>query len=355
MASSSQIAAPPTPPLVSADAVIHGPLMPAIERIRVLSPSQWTDFVLEWATGLQAGYVEIQRCDGAGDMGRDVIGVLADGSWHNFQCKYYDHPLHPGDVWCELGKLFHYVNVGEFPLPTAYSFVAPRGAGTKLVNLLRRPNDLKAELLAKWDSECRRKISSVREVPLDEGLKQLITSVDFAMFRSIPPLDLISVHAGTRWHVVRFGGGFPARKPAVPPPSAIDSTEVTYVSELLRAYSDHLGSSIRDVKDLDRHPKIGEHFNDSRIEFYSAEQLKAFSRDNLPDGYFESLQDEIHFGIRDELRDSHVDAYRKVQAVVAVARRLQVTGHPLSSGMRIHDRGGICHQLVNERKFRWTP
>ena len=64
-----------------------------------MSSGEWEDFVLEWAHSLKAKYAAVQRCGGAGDMGRDVVAYEVNGQvdpWDNYQCKHYDHALHPG-------------------------------------------------------------------------------------------------------------------------------------------------------------------------------------------------------------------------------------------------------------------
>jgi len=42
---------------------------------------------------------------------------------------------------------------------------------------------------------------------------------------------------------------------------------------------------------------LKDHFSESRIQFYSAESLRVFSRDTLPPGEFKKLQDEFYGGI----------------------------------------------------------
>jgi len=75
----------------SADVVAAGLPIPPIERIRIFSAGQWEDFVLEWADSLRDTYSTVERCGGAGDMGRDIIAFdKTDPSiWDNFQCKHY--------------------------------------------------------------------------------------------------------------------------------------------------------------------------------------------------------------------------------------------------------------------------
>lgn len=101
--------------------------------------------------------------------------------------------------------------------------------------------------------------------------------------------------------------------------------------------------------------ELKEHFVDSRIQFYSAESLRSFSRDYLPPGEFEKLQDEVHDGIRDDIRDDYPSGYKRVIAVVKTARNLQLTSHALISRLTVRDRGGICHQLANNKdEVRWV-
>jgi hypothetical protein len=85
--------------------VLTGHMIPPIDRIRIFSDRQREHFVLEWADSLRSEYSRVDRCGGAGDMGRDIIaatGAEDDAPWDNYQCKHYEDPLAPGDVWIEL-------------------------------------------------------------------------------------------------------------------------------------------------------------------------------------------------------------------------------------------------------------
>jgi len=97
-----------------------GPSIPPIERIKLFSADQWEAVVDEWASSVPA-YGLVERAGGAGDKGCDVIAIVdpsdPDGEWDNFQCKHYDHPLAPGDIWVELGKLCYYTHIGEYSIP----------------------------------------------------------------------------------------------------------------------------------------------------------------------------------------------------------------------------------------------
>lgn len=345
----------PSAPPAAPDLVSAGPPIPPIERIRLFSSQQWEELVLEWVDSLRETYASVERWGGPGDHGCDIIAVSADDplTWDNYQCKHYKDPLQPGDVWVELGKLVHYTMVGEYSYPRNYFFVAPHGVGTKLSNLLRRPEKLRAGLVEQWQGRCERQIGAT-PVFLNASLRAYLDQLDFSIFRAVQPHRLLEEHAKTQWHLVRFGGGLPARPPVEKPPAEPTETEANYVRALLAAYAEHLMHPVPLPADLVVEPALREHFDDSRIEFYSAESLRVFSRDTLPPGTFGKLQDEIHFGIRDELRADHADGYQRVRAVVKTARTLQLLGHALHQRLSVRDYGGVCHQLANDLRVRWV-
>lgn len=349
----------PKPVTASANDVATGRLIPPIDRLKLFSDSEWEDFVLEWADSLRDEYALVERCGGAGDMGRDVIAFASseDGVevWDSYQCKHYDHPLIPTDIWLELGKLVFYTHSGEFSFPRRYYFVAPQGAGTTLANLFRRPDELRQQLLDKWDQYCKNKITKKTEVPLDDAITEYINDLDFSIIGYLPPLRIIEQHTKTRYYVSRFGGGLPDRPDASSPPDEPAAEELGYISKLMDAYGDHLNRDVAGLPDIEANQDLKEHCIDSRIQFYSAESLRSFSRDYLPPGEFQKLQDEVHEGIKDEIREDHPSGYKRLLAVVKTARGLQITSHALVSKLTIRDRGGICHQLANDKdEVRWV-
>ena len=344
----------------SADTAISGPPIAPIDRIRLFSPSEWEDFVLEWAHSLRGHYARVDRCGGAGDMGRDIIGIPDEGEpavWDNYQCKHYDHPLMPSDIWLELGKLVYYTHKNEFTCPRRYRFVAPQGVGTKLSKLLGKPEALKAGLIEQWDDKCRSSITSTGEIPLEGELREHLEGLDFSIIGYIPPLTLLDHHRTTPWYISRFGGGLPPRPVTPDPPDTPSDLEAVYLRKLFDAYSDARERPIGSFDDIREDMELTGHYGDARLEFYSAESLRSFSRDTLPQDSFEALQDEIHSGIRDIIRGEHENGFRRLLAVVQTARALQLTAHPLVPRMHTRDRGGVCHQLANDRDdVKWvTP
>jgi hypothetical protein len=339
----------------SGDQVAAGLLVQPMARLRIMSSAEWEEFVREWADGKKGVYHTVERHGGAGDQGCDVVGRLDDqkaGPWDNYQCKHYDRALSPSDLWGELGKYCYYTFKGEYRPARRYTFVAPRGASVHVSKLLRDPVALKAGLLANWGKHCETEITSKHAVPLDAALKSHVAGLDFTIFCSASPLTIIKEHAQTPWHVFRFGGGLPSRPAAPGPPSVIATREANYVRALLDAYESRLKLALAtrvDLKDL----KLLEHFERARVEFYSAEALREFSRDNVPPGTFELLLDEVYSGVIDVIQLQHPDAYERVLECVKQAKALAFTNLALGSRVVTADKGGMCHQLANEQRIAW--
>jgi hypothetical protein len=351
-----QLRFPDRPP-VDPEAVASGPPISPTVRIRTYTSGQWEEFIEEWVHSLTDRYSSVERVGGPGDMGRDVIGHRHDGGWDNHQCKHYDHPLRPSDAWIELGKLMFYASTGRITAPTAYQFVAPQGAGNTFAALLRRPDELRARLLDNWDSHCRTKITTVRAVELTPDLRDYIAAFDFSVVGYVTPFTIIDGHRRTRYFAARFGGGLPPRPEPPHPPEEPAQSEAVYVRALLRAYGEHCSRLFADVAALssdDAATTLHDHFRDARREFYSAEALRSFSRDSLPPGEFARLQQQVRDGVIDVVRMEHDSGYRRALAVVAAAKTMPLDSHALKSRINPRDRGGICHQLVNDGRFQWV-
>lgn len=339
--------------LVAAEAVSFGAPVQPVVRLRNFSPEEWEDFVCEWAHSLKEKYRAVDRCGGAGDMGRDVIALHHEGAaWTNFQCKRYDHRLHPGDIWLELGKLCYYTKIKEYAVPEKYYFVAPRSVGTALRDLIRAPVRLKQGLLENWAKKCAGEITDSDPTPLDDSMRQYIQAFDFSIIDYIPELTLIEQHAKTPWYVTRFGGGLPPKPQPQAPPQQPAEFENQYIRALLEAYADHLQKQISTLTDLADQDCL-EHLTDARVEFYCAESLRTFSRATLPPGAYDHLLNQVHAAAKDELRAPHPNGYARLLAVVKHIRIVPLNGHPLQSRIDPQERGGFCHQLANEKSVRW--
>lgn len=75
--------------------------------------------------------------------------------------------------------------------------------------------------------------------------------------------------------------------------------KVDIFKQIFEAYTDHINVSISDVSCLNDKPELRKDFVRQRERFYSAESLRNFSRDTVPAGTFESLQEEVYQGVVD--------------------------------------------------------
>jgi ABC-3C protein len=328
--------------------------VPKPARVRLFSPAEWEDFVEEWATSLASTYKKLRRLGGAGDKGVDIVGFASDagfqGKWDNYQCKHYDHPLWPSDVWVEIGKIIYYAHAGEYVAPHKHFFVGSQGIGTS--------NDtaaLKKQVRDNWDKHCKTGITTTGEVPLTGDLLEFFESFDFSIFSSKSLLELIEGHSTTGYHIVRFGGGLPPRPVPETPPEIPAPHESRYIRQLLDAYGDHLSGSLACPEDLKPHAALSKDFLRQRERFYHDEALRNFARDTVPEGTFESLQDEIFHGVVDVCESTHADAFERMKATITVASQIAMTSNPLAPATKAQDRQGVCHQLANEDRLTWVP
>jgi hypothetical protein len=140
----------------------------------------------------------------------------------------------------------------------------------------------------------------------------------------------------------------------IPPPSSFAKDESRYIQQLLEAYSDAKKVSVTEVAQLDKWPSIKRHFNRSREQFYHAESLRNFARDNVPAGTYESLQNEIYQGVVDVCESDHEHGFERVKKTVSKAVDIALTGNALCGRVLVNDRQGVCHQLANEDKLLWV-
>ncbi|MCD1259230.1 hypothetical protein B5M42_010310 [Paenibacillus athensensis] len=341
--------------------ILFGLPIPPIDRLRTFSADQFEDMICEWVDGyLKKEYTSVYRSGSAGDKGRDIVAFVNDDSpnhvWDNYQCKHYDHPLYPSDVWLELGKLCYYTFIKEYTIPRKYYLISSCGLGTSLSELIEYPTRLNAGLISAWEDKCKRKITNVSEVSLTNELLEYIQKFDFSIINHCPPQKLIEQYSSTPFYKYRFGGGLNKPRPQSEAPGpSIKPEEVRYVSQLFEAYSDHLGKKIAGVEELKSYSSLHRHFNRQREDYYKAESLRRFARDELPyDEPFEKLQDEIYRGVIDTAEDTHADGFVCVKETIKEARKLEITSNVLISYIDGSDRSGICHQLANNDILNWV-
>lgn len=349
------------PQYTNSNIIKFGKRILPLKRIQIFSPDEWEEFIEEWVDCKKSEYYDCDRFGGAGDKGRDVVAYKTDKTqpnynWDCYQCKHYDRPLMPSQVHVEIGKILYYTYQGDYPVPDKYYFVSPKGSGTKLSKLLNEAASLKKEIIDNWDKNCQNQITNSCSIVLEGAFRNYVNNFDYSIFDKLNIKNVIEEHKTHPNHLARFGGGLPAREKLESSsiPVDVQPNESVYIQQLYNAYNSHSGNIYKDKKDFESEAQYHNHFNRARISFHHAEQLRNFSRDNIAVGTFEDYQDEILSGVIDITEDMTLDGFTKVKKVETEARKLSIESNPLKDVTIVQDKSGVCHQLANENKLKWT-
>lgn len=345
---------------ITSHLVSVGTQIEPIKRIQIMDADTWEVFIEEWLDTKKSDYINIDRQGGAGDMGRDVIAYISDPKelpdgykWDCYQCKHYTNSLYPANAWVEIGKIIYYTFKEEYPVPTNYYFVAPLGVGTSLANILNNPKKLKSGLIANWDKYCKDKITKTESVALEGDLLKYFDDFDFKIFDKVLPKKIVEEHKRHANHLLRFGGGLPLRNSTVNIPPIDHDSNLRYIDQLIKAYNSDSQSQIQNIS-LVKDTKYEGHFERARQSFYSAEELKAFTRDNLPVEAYEQFQNNIMESIINIAEDDFDNnGFKKVKATEDRACVTTVDSNAIKDVCQNADKKGVCHQLVNDEQISW--
>ena len=344
---------------LSADKILYGIPISPINRVRVMSDKEYEDFIGEWLWGcVMDNYIQIFHLGGAGDLGRDFAAHVTDNGevWDNYQCKHYKKPLSPSAIIKEVAKLVFHCFKGRYPWPRKYYFVSPEISSSSY-DLLKDTKKIKNRLLSDWDTSSKG-ISVSESTELSSSIQEFIEKADFSIFGSIPAEEIINQHRQTVYYAPRFGGGLQTRPRDKPKVSVeIQQQEQIYTKKLFDAYSADGGTPIISRNDLKGCPDLIEHFNRQREDYYEAETLKQFSRENLPPGseVFEELKEDIYHGIMPAIEGEYSSCRGRLNAALLAASQTAVEGNVLRGNIRVQDKKGVCHHLANDKDdIRWT-
>jgi hypothetical protein len=342
--------------VVLAPAIGGPPILTPKQYLYFYSADDWEAFTEEWVRALEHPYVLVTRMGGAGDRGADIAACLTEqgtnGEWHCYQCKHYEEALTPGDAYPEMVKIFAAAVQGHYALPQRYVFVAPK-IGPTLTRLLANPATLKVEFFKAWDKPGKNKLGDNLEATTRAEVEKLARGTEFALFKAGDLDEVLKLHSKTRDHVRRFGTPLKSRPAVQQPPTDGTVVEVRYVQKLLDVYNEKYGWSMRTLQEARDNEKTGRHLGRQREAFYSAESLRVFARDSVPEGTYEAIESEIYSAVI-EVHDSDFDnGYDRLNGILAAARTAQLGGNIFAPVITGPDRKGICHQLANADRLTW--
>ncbi|WP_088312709.1 ABC-three component system protein [Kineosporia sp. R_H_3] len=174
------------------------------------------------------------------------------------------------------------------------------------------------------------------------------------MFDALQARHVISMHAATKYHALRFNSPLPNRRKPEAVPGAYTGDEKRYVDQLLATYRERHPTDVLDRGNVAAHPTRGGHFKRQRQAFFRAESLRMYARESTPDGTFEALKGDVHSGVVELAESDHVDGYTRAQAVLQASASIDLSSHRLIERTDLDDRKGICHQLVNDERLTWV-
>lgn len=328
------------------------------ERIKSYDDKEYELFIREWVVSLKDRY-QVRGFGGAGDKGRDVVAKDSNNKYYYYQCKHYDHPLNPSDIYPELGKLIYYTFTKTIPSPCEYYILAPHDIGPKLNDLIDNPANINQKLLEIWDINCRSHIH-VTPVEMSKKLKKYILNFDFSIIKTKTMLEIVSEHQKTAFYAFRFGGGLTVSRDRLKPiPETVQTGEMIYLKKILQAISEKENDTILSLEELaQRYNNYMVPIKRQRERFYSADNLRIFSKEHLMiDDYFEDLKNDIYYGIYDDFEKSFSNGYERMLQVLTDAAMIDLSHNLLVKYGLVHpkDKQGICHFLANEREdIIWT-
>lgn len=350
-------AEPSSSPIVLLAPAMQGP--PTItpkQHLYFYPADEWEEFTYEWVRALDHPYVLVTRMGGAGDRGADVAACLTEqgtnGEWHCYQCKHYEDALAPGDAYPEMVKIFTAAIQGHYALPSRYVFVAPK-IGPTLTRLLANSATLKAGFFTAWHKPGKGKLGGELDATTRAEVKKLAQGTDFSLFKAGNLDEILELHSKTSRHAFRFGTPLKTRPAVQLPPTEAAVREARYVRKLLDVYNEKYDCSMQALQEARDHAKAGRHLARQREAFYSAESLRVFARDNVPEGTYEAIESEIYNAVIEIEERDFDNGYDRLGSVLTAAGTVQLGGNILAPAVTGPDRKGLCHQLANDDRLTW--
>jgi hypothetical protein len=110
---------------------------------------------------------------------------------------------------------------------------------------------------------------------------------------------------------------------------------------------------MQELREARDHAKAGQHLARQREAFYSAESLRMFARDSVPEGTYEAIESEIYNAVVEVEERDFDNGYDRLGSVLTAARAVQLGGNILAPAVTGPDRQGLCHQLANDDRLTW--
>jgi hypothetical protein len=312
-------------------------------------------FVNDWLSVRTRDYNCCERWSGSGDMGRDVVGYVTEnrheGDWDNFQCKQLNTRLSEASAFLELGKIFMHAAAGEYSLPRAYIFVAPKGVVRNVQTFVAHPERFRLACKSKWNEFCAPHLVENKTIPLSPQIEAKIAEFNFKKLQALDASKLID-DVSIKPVLVRWFGDDPGEAPRGFAPTSVAPEESSYISQLVEAYGERVGTAFAGALDVLADPLWGDHLRDQRTRFFEAAAFKRHYRDSTFPDILDAFTEDIYHGVIETHRQTHPDTLTRVNEVMKEAKNVATSGVLAQYG-RVPVKQGICHHFANEGRLPW--
>lgn len=333
---------------------------PPLSILKQISSAEFEDLTYGWVMEYllkKGGYVDAVQIGEGRDSGRDIIAYLTEDKekFDIFQCKRYTATsISPSVFFCEFAKLCYYTYIGAYNIPQKYILMANKSMGNDLRYFFEHKNKIAEKLIEKWDDWCKDKITT-EGVELTEELKTYILSFNFNIIDEVSPGLFLEQLRQTRYYKYYFGGGMEKRE-CIKDIDKLRSEDdsLPFVKQLYRVYSYETKKQIDDIEKLKREIKYCGHFFRQYNSYLNYLSLVRFARDQLLDDN-ESIKDfleQIYYSIADVYELSQCSLFERVLKSTEAATNANISIEELGE-IRVQDKIGACHELVNIEKIRW--
>jgi len=323
--------------------------------ISTLPDERLEALVSDWLGHRAKHYYSRERWSGPGDMGRDVVGYVTaarhEGDWDNYQCKQLSTRLSETAAFVELGKIFMHTANGEYRLPRAYYFVAPRGVVRNVKGFIAHPERFRQAFLDRWDTQIASALVENSTIALSDGIRAAIGNFDFTQVHVLDSVGLAD-DAAMQPVLVQWFGADPGPAPRGIVPDAVVPEEAAYLGQLVELYGERDGSAFAGPDAVLKHATWGGHLRTQRTRYFEAAAFDRYYRDSTPPEFLVAFKDDVYHGVVDVYGDSHRDGLDRVNKVMTQAAQVPASG-VLGTHAGPAVKQGTCHHFANDGLMPW--
>ncbi len=331
--------------------------------LEAFETKQFKNIIFEWVEGyLTNQYAQIKQWNNNNNNNIELVAFLnqisfKSNDWEYYHCTKLKLNKLENDFWITLCRLINYSFIKRIELPKKFYFIPSTCLSNEFKAEIEDEDYLRKNLIDNWNE--------FREegfCDLNEKLEMYIQNIDFNFFEYKSPYEIKDEYYKTKWFKFRFGGGLKKTElhiEDIPDKVTNEEENSKYIQKLFCAYSTYTypryKKNVTNISMLEKYNELYNHFFEQRVNFYNAETLRRFARDELTKNEpFEKLQYEVLLGVKETASKDYEDGYKCVRETVEKALNLTLNFKLFQDYLSFQVRAGICHQLANHDKLGWV-